>query len=370
MSTFDSAMQRDVFYRFYAADFSYFSAKVRPALRYKRIPYVEILTTPQAYRDVILQRTGLAFIPVLVTADDETLQDTSEILDALERRFPDPPLYPRDGLLRQIAYLIELYADEFMILPALHYRWSFPESAAKARADFAAINGVPEMSNAFADRISGSIPLVGVVPESIPAIEAHTRDLLARLSTHFGRHPYLLGGRPSLADCALMGPLYAHLYLDAVPSRLMRETAPLVCHWIQRMNNPDPDSFRDWAAASDLASTLQPLLALIGADAIPLLLDNVRAFDAWAATRAADAVEPPRGVGGHPTTLRGAAFHRFTSSYTLWMVQRPLDVYAALTPGERGDVDRFLAGTGCEALLAYRPSHRLGKRNFKLVFAA
>jgi hypothetical protein len=75
-------------------------------------------------------------------------------------------------------------------------------------------------------------------------------------------------------------------------------------------------------------------------------------------------------VGGHATTLRGAAFHRFTSSYTLWMVQRPLDVSAALTPGERGDVDRFLAGTGCEALLAYRPSHRLGKRNFKLVFAA
>ena len=100
------------------------------------------------------------------------------------------------------------------------------------------------MANAFADRISGSMPLVGVVPESIPAIEAHTRDLLARLSTHFARHPYLLGGRPSLADCALMGPLYAHLYLDAVPSRLLRETAPLVCHWIQRMNNPDPDVVR------------------------------------------------------------------------------------------------------------------------------
>src|SRR5512144_1144773 len=108
MSARDSAMQRDVFYRFYAAEFSYFSAKVRPALLYKRIPYVEILTTPHVYRDVILQRTGLAFIPIVVTADDETLQDTSDILDALEQRFPDPPLYPRNGLLRQIAYLIEL----------------------------------------------------------------------------------------------------------------------------------------------------------------------------------------------------------------------------------------------------------------------
>ena len=365
----DPSVNRDIFYRFYAAEFSYFSAKVRPALRYKRIPYVEILSTPAAYQKVILPRTGLGFIPVVVTADDEVLQDTSEILDALEQRFPDPPLYPHDGALRLLAYLFELYADEFLILPALHYRWSFPESAVKARADFAAINGNVEMANRFADRISGSIQLVGIVPESIPAIEAHTRDLLDHLSAHLARHPYVLGARPSLADCALMGPLYAHLYLDAVPSRLLRETAPVVCHWIQRMNNPDPDVFGDWSTPADLAPTLAPLLALIGQDAVPLLLDNLNAFDAWATTRPADLVEPPRGVGGHATSLRGASFARFTSPYSLWMVQRPLDVYGSLTPAERVEANRALSGSGCEALFAYRPQYRLAKRNFKLAFA-
>jgi glutathione S-transferase len=317
---------------------------------------------------VIVPRTGLAFIPIVVTPDDETLQDTSDILDALERRCAEPPLYPRDALLGVLAYLFEVYCDEFLILPALHYRWSFPESALKARADFGATNGEPALANKFADRISGSIPLVGVVPDSIPAIEAHTRDLLDRLSAHFARHPYLLGQRPSLADCALMGPLYAHLYLDAVPSRLLRETAPVVCHWIQRMNYPDPDSFGAWAAPAELAPTLAPLLGLIGADAVPLLLDNLHAVDEWAATRPPDMLEPPRGVGGHATTLRGAAFNRFTSPYTLWMVQRPLAAYAALNARDRQEVDRYLAGSGCEALLAYRPQFRLGKRNFKLVF--
>ena len=255
----DARIDRDLFYRFYASEFSYFSAKVRPALRYKRIPYVELLATPEAYRNVIRPRTGLGFIPVVVTADDETLQDTSDILDALERRFPEPPLYPRDPVLRLLAALFELYADEFLILPALHYRWSFPESVAKARADFAATNGNVEMANTFADYISGAVPFVGITPASIPAIEAHTRDLLDRLSAHLARHPYVLGGRPSLADCALMGPLYAHLYLDAVPSRLLRETAPRVCHWTQRMNCPDPDACGDWAAPDDLAPTLAPL---------------------------------------------------------------------------------------------------------------
>ncbi|MDX2165480.1 MAG: glutathione S-transferase family protein [Deltaproteobacteria bacterium] len=360
-------LDRDHFYRLYGSDVSYFTAKVRPALRYKRVPYVELLATPEAYRDVIIPRTGLAFIPVVVTDRDETLQDTSAILDALEERFPQPPLYPSDPVLRVIAYLVELYADEFLVLPALHYRWSFARSVAKARADFAATNGDVAMANQFADRISGSIGFVGVAPASIPAIEAHTADLLARLSRHFAQHPYLLGGRPSLADHALMGPLYAHLYLDAVPGDLLREQAPAVCHWIQRTNCPDPDARGEWAPYAELAPTLRPLLELIGQDAVPVLCDTVREVETWAATRPAGTVEPPRIVGGHATHLRGVEFNRYTSPYTLWMVQRPLDAYRALSAADRATVDAALAGSGCEKLLSLQPSLRLGKRGFKLV---
>jgi glutathione S-transferase len=92
--------------------------------------------------------------------------------------------------------------------------------------------------------------LIGVRPETAPAIEAHTRELLASLEAILETQPYLLGGRPSLADCALMGPLYAHLYMDAVPARLLRETAPLTCQWIERMNHPHPDGFGVWLAGT------------------------------------------------------------------------------------------------------------------------
>jgi len=340
---------------------------VRPALRYKRLPYVEILSTPDAYRTVIRPRTGLSYIPVIVTPEDETWQDTSDILDAIEARYPQPPLYPRTPVQRVVSLLIELYADEFLVIPALHYRWSFAESTAKARADFAATVGDVAAANQFADRIRSFVPLVGVIAETIPAIEAHTRELLDLLSAHFELHGYVWGGRPSLADCALIGPLYPHLYLDAVPGRLLRERAPRVCHWIERMNHPDPDDAGTWLADDALAPTLRPLLALIGGDAVPLILDTVRAFEAWADTRPADSDEPPRGVGMHRTHIRGVALDRFTSAYTLWMVQRPLDAYHALAADERAAVDRAIAGTGCEALLAYRPRHRLGKRQFRLV---
>lgn len=351
-------------FRFYAAEISYFSAKVRPALRAKGVHFVELLPD---YRGVILPRTGLAFIPIVVTPENETWQDTSDILDRLEARVPTPPLYPATPVQRLAAYLVELYADEFMLFPAMHYRWSFPESIAKARADFVAMSAEPEAAARFADRMHGTLPFLGITAATAPAIEAHLRDLLDALSAHFAVHPFLLGERMSLADCALMGPLYAHLYLDAVPGRLLRETAPLVGRWIERMNRPDPDAPGAWLPDDALAPTFRALLALIGRDAIPLIAAGVRAFDAWAATQPPELVEPPRGVGGHEATLRGVAMHRFTSSYTPWMVQRPCDAYRALDARGRAAVERALAGTGCEDLLTHPPRRRVGKRGFTLV---
>lgn len=354
-------------WRFYAAEISYFSGKVRPALRYKGVPFFEILPTPRAYREVILPRTGLGFIPVLVTPEDETWQDTSDILDRLEARFPSPPLHPQSPVQRTSSLLLETYADEVLLLPAMHYRWSFAESVAKARADFHAASGDADTARAFADRMSGSIRALGVVPESTAAIEAHTRELLALLELHFAVSPYLFGDRPSLADCALMGPLYAHLYLDAVPGRLLRETAPRTCCWIERMNHPEPDAAGEWYADDALSPTLRALLALVGRDGAPLVLDTVRDFERWADASGQAGEAPPRSVGAHTTRLRGASFERYTSAYTLWMLQRVLDPLARLDTTEREAVDAALAGTGCEALLSFSPRHRVGKQGFQLV---
>lgn len=364
--TFTSGMENgDRLYRFYGAEISYFSAKVRPALRYKGLHYAEL--TPD-YRNVILPRTGLAFIPILITPEDETLQDTSVILDELEARVPEPPLYPTSPVQRVVAYLWELYADEFMLLPAMHYRWDFPESERRVRGDFFVATGDAKAASDFADRMKGMLPFLGVTPETASVIEGHTRELLELLSNHFTEHGYLLGDRMSLADCALMGPLYAHLYLDAAPGLLLRETAPRVCLWIQRMNHPEPDAPGAWLPADALAPTQRPLLALIGRDAAPLVLDTVRAFETWADGREAGTDEPPRAVGNHETSLRGTSLRRYTSSYTLWMLQRVLDAYGALSIEDRTAVDRALAETGCDRLLAYVPRHRLEKRGFKLAF--
>ena len=55
-------------YRFLAFDVSYFSAKVRPALRCKQLWVDE----ERADLREIIERTGLGFIPVVVTPEGDT----------------------------------------------------------------------------------------------------------------------------------------------------------------------------------------------------------------------------------------------------------------------------------------------------------
>jgi glutathione S-transferase len=346
-------------YLFHAADVSYFSGKVRPALPQKSLWYREVVPNLKE----IVARTGVAFIPILVTPDGEAWQDTSTILDRLEAAHPSPPLHPTTPVQRVVAYLIELYGDEVGLLPAMHYRWSFEESAQKARVDFALGSGNLAAAGQFADRMVQGKNSLGVSAATAPAIEAHLRELLAGLSAHFEQHRFLLGDSMSFADCGLMGPFYGHLFRDAVPQRLLRESAIRVCCWIERMNRPPLDQ-QGWLPNDALADSLKPVLRSM-ADGVPLLLDAIHAIDAWADAQPEAA--PPRVIGTYETPYRDVKLSLLCRPYTLWMVQRPLDAYAALTAVERARVDAALDGTGWSALLACRPRHRMGKRRNELV---
>ena len=346
-------------YLYHGADVSYFSGKVRPALPQKNLWYREVVPNLKE----IVGKTGVAFIPVLMTPDGEAWQDTSNILDRLEAAHPDPPLYPMTPVQRVVAYLIELYGDEIGLLPAMHYRWSFEESAKKARVDFALGSGNRSAANQFADRMAQGKNMLGVSPATAPAIEAHLSELLGALCAHFEEHRFLLGDSMSLADCGLMGPFYGHLFRDAVPERLLLESAFRVCCWIERMNRPPLDQ-KGWLPNDALAETLKPVLRIM-ADGAPLLLDAIRQIDAWADANPNAA--PPRAIGLYETPYRDVKLSLLCRPYTLWMVQRPLAAYAALAEPERAQVDAALDGTGWDALLACPPRHRMGKRRNDLV---
>ena len=355
-------------YVFHAFDVSYFSAKVRTALRYKRLWYDEV----RADYGEIKRRTGLTFIPVVITPDDDTWQDSTAIYDQLEAHHPEPPLFPKGPLQRIAAHLVELYVDEFALLPAMHYRWGSAFGEATARARFVAMVGDEETGQKAASRMAKARLAVGANDANAPQIEAHLADVLDALSTHFQAHPYLLGDRMSFADCALMGPLYAHLFVDMVSRKLLLETARPVVGWIERCNAPNSPAQGEWLADDALAPTFVEILRAMGQDAAPLVLETLEVFERWADDAPAEYREGaplPRTVGQCEVPLRDAKVSRFVGCYAAWLVRRAQGDYAALDDAERARVDTALAGTGWLPVLQYTPRHRVAKVGFDLVLA-
>ncbi|TMA54132.1 MAG: glutathione S-transferase [Deltaproteobacteria bacterium] len=89
---------------------SHFNEKVRWALDWKRIPHVRRTLGPD-YLPRVWWATGRGTLPVL-WLDAKAIGDSTRIIEALERRWPEPPLYPRDESVRRRALAPEDFFDE------------------------------------------------------------------------------------------------------------------------------------------------------------------------------------------------------------------------------------------------------------------
>jgi glutathione S-transferase len=90
---------------------SHYNEKARWALDHKRVPHVRRAAAPGLHRAIAQRLTGAGTFPVLVL-DGEAIGDSTRIIEALERRYPEPPLYPADREARRRALEIEDYFDE------------------------------------------------------------------------------------------------------------------------------------------------------------------------------------------------------------------------------------------------------------------
>jgi glutathione S-transferase len=361
-------------YELYGAEVSYFTGKVRAYLRYKRIPFSEVLATREVYRSVILPRVGWPVIPVVVTPEGETWQDSSEIIDHFEARFPEGPVYPQGPRQKLAALVIEAWADEWLKIPAMHYRWTknrdwiMGEFGRMSRPDLDAA-GQRAHGEEIAKPFAGALPALGATPETAAAIERSYEELLGELNAHFAGHEFLFGTRPSIGDFGLYGPLYAHQYRDPVSGELMKRIAPHVVRWVERMSKPPAPRGGAFLAHDEVPATLKPVIARIMREYLPVLLATADAFNAFAAARdPADAEKPlPRALGMHEFTLEGATGQRAIFTFDLWMLQRALDFLRALEGETREKAALVLKEAGGERLADFPAFPRLARRHFQLV---
>lgn len=366
---------------------SLFTGKARSYLIKKGLAFREALPSDPRFAAEIMPRVGLFVVPVLETAQGELVQDTTAIIAHLEARHAEPSLTPPGAVQQVVAMLLDAYGSNALLPLAMHYRWTYrdrQETFLRAEFGRGAYAGpdrdaARELAARSMDYFSGFLPGLGVTPETVPALEASYGELLDALDIHFQAHPYLLGGRPSIADFGMMAPLFAHLGRDPVPAFLMKTTAPNVFRWTERMNQPalrDSEfGNREAAFPEDdaIPETLLPVLRLAFADWLPGLRADAQSFDRWL-----DALEDPasgtlvshnakRKV--HPSTgpveyaYRGVTMRRGSAPHGLWHFGLARDRADMLGAGDAARLEALLERAGGQELLTIRPRRGMARKD-------
>jgi glutathione S-transferase len=266
-------------YRIYGAELSPYSVKVRSYFRYKGIPHRWLLRNAANEPDYE-KYARIPIIPLVVTPDDEGLQDSTPILDRLERERPEPSVHPEDPVASFVSVLLEEFGDEWGNKWMFHYRWArevdrisaagrIARNMLPADADEEQHAGVVQM---VCKRMVDRVWFVGSSEQTAPQIEQGFRDAVALLETHLAERPYLFGGRPAYGDFGLWGQLY-NAWTDPTPCNWIEARAPRVLDWIHRMTWPRAEgAFEPWSA---LEPTLLPFLKeQVGGLFLPWTLAN------------------------------------------------------------------------------------------------
>lgn len=362
-------------YILYGLPHSLYTGKIRAYLRKQGIRYVERAPSHPGYRDEVLPQIKRSIIPVLVCPDGTIVQDSVDILDHFEAQ--GVPVSARPPGPRQLiaAHVLEIYGSVGMTRHAMHYRWSYADRQAAFLQDAFAGRGDSQTATAAMGRMASYLPVLGVTAETIPAIEESYERLLDILQAHFAVHPYLFGGRPSLGDYGLLGPLFAHLARDPAPEAIMKARAPKVFRWVERMNAPDADTpeYRDYPDVylpdDEIAPTLRALLVHAAEELFPELtdkLDFLRRHVRELAPAPGDPVAAKphqRMIGRVETTFRGAPFESGAAPYTMYLWQRITDDYAAMSDEAKASVRALLADCGLTAFLDAERPFRVERRD-------
>lgn len=88
-----------------------YSVKVRSAMRFKGVSHAWI---DRCMRNEKLFQANaeVQLIPLVFMPDGRAVQDSTPILEQLERDHPTPSLHPEDPALRFLSELLEEYGDE------------------------------------------------------------------------------------------------------------------------------------------------------------------------------------------------------------------------------------------------------------------
>ena len=269
-------------YRIIGAEMSPYSVKVRSYFRYKAIPHQWVLRNAASQAE-FEKYAKMPIIPLVVTPEGSGIQDSTPIIDRLEKLFAEPSIHPADAVANFVSALIEEFGDEWGNKWMFHYRWARDVDQISSAGRIARMRGPAadeEKHAAFAGQVRARMVdrvwFVGSNDVTAPQIEAGFLDMLKLLDAHLASRPYLFGGRPAFGDFGLWGQIY-EMWTDPTAGAIIGGSTPHVLDWVHRMLWPKAEgAFEAW---STLAPTMMPILTeQVGARFMPWTLANEKAL--------------------------------------------------------------------------------------------
>src|SRR5450631_948547 len=269
-------------YRIIGAEMSPYSVKVRSYFRYKAIPHQWVLRNA-ANQAEFEKYAKMPIVPLVVTPEGTGIQDSTPIIDRLEKLFPEPSIHPEDAVANFVSALIEEFGDEWGNKWMFHYRWARDVDQISSAGRIARMRGPAadeEKNAAFAGQVRARLVervwIVGSDAVTAPQIEAGFVSMLGLLDAHLATRPYLFGARPAYGDFGLWGQIY-EMWTDPTAGAIIGGSAPHVMDWVHRMLWPRAEGpFEAW---STLAPTLMLVLTRqVGAQFMPWTCANAKAI--------------------------------------------------------------------------------------------
>lgn len=250
-------------YRIIGAEMSPYSVKVRSYFRYKAIPH-QWIPRNAASQAEFEKYAKMPIIPLVVTPDGTGIQDSTPIIERVEKLHPEPSIHPEEPVTNFISTLIEEFGDEWGNKWMFHYRWAreidqrcSAGRIARMRAPKASEEEHAALAGQVRARMVERLWYVGSNELTASQIEIGFLDMLGMLDDHLSTRPYLFGGRPAFGDFGLWGQFY-ELWTDPTAGALIEGNAPHVLDWIHRMLRPRAEGgFESWQT---LAPTMMPIL--------------------------------------------------------------------------------------------------------------
>jgi glutathione S-transferase len=380
-------------YILWGSQHSFYTGKIRSYLIKKGLPYRELLPSHADFAARVVPAIGNLVVPVIETPDGRLIQDTTDMIEYFERANPLPTMIPTTPVQEAVAWLLGAFGSEALLPAGMHYRWSYrAEQEMFLRAEFGRLRYTgldravrDESGRQLMDYFNGFLPFLGVTQATIPTVETAYCEMLDALDRHFQQWPYLLGGRPSIADFGFMAPLFAHLARDPVPATLMKNRATNVYRWTERMNVPAiadgeftgcPETY---PAGDVIPETLEPILQLVFKDWGPHLAADASCFNAW--VEADPSMPAGRMVSAsgerkiHPSLgpiehrWRDCTVQRASAPHGLWHFDKAAGYARALEGEARSRFDDLMRRTGGESTMAIRLARPMKREDYTLVLA-